>query len=74
MQETLVSIIACSRKTCKQSIETKPEPVGPIKSTLLFSSSTLSSSSSLASEIPDSATNLVLQIHNEGVTFRLAVS
>jgi len=37
-----------------------PEPVGPIKRTLLFSSSTLSSSSIL-SGIPDSAPDLVLK-------------
>ncbi len=37
-----------------------PEPVGPIKRTLLFSSSTLSSLS-IPSGIPDSAPNLVLK-------------
>lgn len=44
------------------SVIIKPEPVGPIKSTLLFSSSTLSSSSSsILSGIPDSAPDLVLK-------------
>lgn len=42
------------------SVIIKPEPVGPIKSTLLFSSSTLSSSSILFG-IPDSAPDLVLK-------------
>lgn len=36
-----------------------PEPVGPIKSTLLFSNSTLSSLS-LASDTPDSAPDLII--------------
>lgn len=44
----------------RESVESLPEPVGPIKSTLLFSSSTLSSSS-IASKVPDSAPGLVLE-------------
>lgn len=37
-----------------------PDPVGPIKRTLLFSSSTFSSSSNMP-EIPESAPDLVLK-------------
>ena len=55
----LILIVQSKRKKVVV-INVIPDPVGPIKRTLLFSSSTLSSSSN-PSETPESAPDLVLK-------------